>query len=494
MKLPVLFTGLLFLQLPAVFAAETFSLNEKTLAEVSLSETPQWESIEAAFLEAKSESEQLHDKFRPEIFGDLQTAETKEKAIIQFQPIWSPQQNAQLGVRQNFRAGVGLSAGVGADRRNASTVSGRFKEVSTSTVRLDLQVDLWKDLFGRLSKAQSNAADFVQKRAEIERNVQRKAFQLSLRRTYWSLVANNEQIKVYEGLKKISQEQLADATRRKNAGVADLGEVARYEAQVASREGSRLYYMYQREILLKQLKSLLPSLQSKEVVLSDYDIPNMIKTVLACTATIANNTSIPYDYTQYDEITSLLRQNQKEQSKLASSYDDVDLKFIGSVKTTGVASKDKGNGLVEGSINDAFNDWQENDRTGYSAGLQLVIPLGKGETRKTQELLAEKRFNAQIKQNDTDIISTHQQLVKVIGLLSDVVRSQKLNTLALERRLQVQNRKFREARVSANDLILDQDALLNSNLTTISTQLEIINTIFDYLVVFTETPCEFNRI
>jgi len=84
--------------------------------------------------------------------------------------------------------------------------------------------------------------------------------------------------------------------------------------------------------------------------------------------------------------------------------------------------------------------------------------------------------------------------VKVIGLLSEVVRSQKQNTLALEKRLQVQNRKFREARVSANDLILDQDALLNSNLTTISTQLEIINTIFDYLVVFTETPCEFNRI
>ena len=75
-----------------------------------------------------------------------------------------------------------------------------------------------------------------------------------------------------------------------------------------------------------------------------------------------------------------------------------------------------------------------------------------------------------------------------------MVRSQKQNTLALEKRLQVQNRKFREARVSANDLILDQDALLNSNLTTISTQLEIINTIFDYLVVFTETPCEFNRI
>ena len=103
-------------------------------------------------------------------------------------------------------------------------------------------------------------------------------------------------------------------------------------------------------------------------------------------------------------------------------------------------------------------------------------------------------FDSQVGQNDAMLTNTHQQLVKVIRLLTDVVRAQKENTQALERRLVVQNRKFREARLSVNDLILDQDALLNSNLTTISTQLEIINTIFDYLVVFTETPCEFNRI
>jgi hypothetical protein len=126
--------------------------------------------------------------------------------------------------------------------------------------------------------------------------------------------------------------------------------------------------------------------------------------------------------------------------------------------------------------------------------LQLVIPLGKADTRQTQELLAQKRFDSLAGQNDAMLTNTHQQLVKVIRLLTEVVRAQNENTQALERRLVVQNRKFREARLSVNDLILDQDALLNSNLTTISTQLEIINTIFDYLVVFTETPCEFNRI
>lgn len=494
MKFPVLLLGITLLGARAALAQEVFPLDEKALATLSLSDVPRWDAIEASFLEAKLESEKLQDMFRPELFGNLQQTETKEKAIIQFQPIWSPQQDAQLGVRQNFRGGVGLSAAVGVDQRSARTVTGRFRNVSTSTVRLNVQVDLWKDIFGRLSKAQSQSADFAQKRAEVERDIQQKTFLLNLRRLYWSLVANNEQIKVYDGLKKISQEQLADATRRRNAGVADDGEVARYEAQVASREGSRLYYNYQREILMKQLKNLLPELQSKELVLKDYNIPGMIQTVLACTATIAAQKDVPLEFTRYDEVVTLLRQTQVLQEKLASSYDQTDLKFVGAVKTTGVASRDRGNGLIEGSISQSFDDWQENDRTGYSAGLQLVIPFGKGETRQTQELLAKKRFTADINQTDADVRSTHQQLVKVINLLSEVVRSQKQNTVALEKRLQVQNRKFREARVSANDLILDQDALLNSNLTTISTQLEIINTIFDYLVVFTETPCEFNRI
>jgi len=485
----------LALLLPSLsYSQDTFTLSEKTLGGLAQDKSPEWESIEAAFLASKVEAEQLHDRFRPELFGSAEYSETRERAIIEFQPIWSPVKTGQIGVRQAFRGGVSMSAATGLDQRSAMTPNGTFRDVSTSTVRFDLQVDLWRDLFGRLSKAQSNSATFDKERAELEREINRKAFAVSLRRTYWSLVANNEQIKIYEGLKNISGTQLTDARARLRAGVTDGGEVARYEAQVASRQGSALYYRYQREILLKQLKTLLPELQGKEIALAAYNVPDMIKNVLACTDVIASQKGVPLEFTRYDEVTKLLRQTQKEQNKLASSYDDVDLKFVGSVKTTGVASDDNGDGLKRGSYGAAVDDWQDHNRAGYSAGLQLVIPIGKGETRKTQELLAKKRFDSQINMTDANLTNTHDQLVKVIALLTDVVRAQKENTEALERRLTVQNRKFREARVSVNDLILDQDALLNSNLTTVNTQLEIINTILDYLVVFTETPCEFNRI
>ncbi len=49
---------------------------------------------------------------------------------------------------------------------------------------MDLQVDRWKDLFGRLSKAQSDSAIFNKQRAELDRNINRKAFVITLRRVH----------------------------------------------------------------------------------------------------------------------------------------------------------------------------------------------------------------------------------------------------------------------------------------------------------------------
>ena len=92
------------------------------------------------------------------------------------------------------------------------------------------------------------------------------------------------------------------------------------------------------------------------------------------------------------------------------------------------------------------------------------------------------------------VVSTHTQLAKSMGLINEVIASQRIGTTALEKRLQVIRQKYSQARVDVNDLILDQDALLNSQLTTIDAQLQAVNILFDYLMVFTDTPCAFNRI
>jgi outer membrane protein TolC len=478
----------------SVFAQETYQLSEEKIKDLSLEVSPQWENIEAAFLVSKNESLQLEDRFKPVVFGEANYAETRERAIIQFIPIWSPAKTAQVGVRQNFKSGVSLSGGLGTDQRSALTSSGKFKNVSTSVLRLDIQVDLWKDLLGKLSKAQTQSAMFSKEKAEHEKQIQQKSFILTLRKTYWSLVANNELINISKNLLNVSKDQLADSRKRRQAGITDDGEVARYEAQVASREGNILFYEYQREIIFKQLRMLLPALVNKNIVLQNYDLSLTLSKVLACTELIASKKEVPLDFTQYDEVIEFLHKTQTEQLKLADAYDQIDLKFVGTAKTTGVSSTNNGNGVTRGSYGDSFDDFQDNNRTGYSVGLNLAIPFGKGETKNTQEQLAQKRFSAQIDQSKSELGSTHKQLVKNIQLLTSVIRFQKENSLALEKRLRVQNRKFKEARVSVNDLIMDQDSLLSSSISVINSQLELLNIIFDYLSVFTETPCEFNRI
>ena len=54
-------------------------------------------------------------------------------------------------------------------------------------------------------------------------------------------------------------------------------------------------------------------------------------------------------------------------------------------------------------------------------------------------------------------------------------------------------RKYNQARIPEYVLIQDQDALLSSDLSIVDTQLAILNTLLDYFVVFTQTPCSFNR-
>lgn len=59
---------------------------------------------------------------------------------------------------------------------------------------------------------------------------------------------------------------------------------------------------YQKETYLKQLRNLLPELGTNEITIGDYNIEKTMTEVLACTSTIAGQSSVPYDFTKYDEV------------------------------------------------------------------------------------------------------------------------------------------------------------------------------------------------
>ena len=489
------FIGVLALSVKA-YGVPRFTLNESSLKEVAMKGAPQIDQIQAAFLAADLQNKQIQEQFAPELFGTLSTSETNERPIIEFIPVWSPLQQAQLGVRQNLKHGFTAQAALGTDQRSATTPTSKYRDVTTTSINFTLQMDLWRDLLGRMSKAKLETAQLESKRAKLESDIQNKSFLISLRRIYWSLVATEESIKISEEMLKISEKQLVEAKRRYSNSVAEVDEVARNEAQVASKRANLLFYQYQKENYLKQLKILLPELSGSEIVLSPYDISKTVAEVTACTALISQESKIPYHFTNYDEATELIRQVKAQTVYLNSRYDDPDVKLFGTVKSTGVASEKEGASMYKGSYDDAVDDMRSNNRTGYEVGLQVTIPLGdaKQETQKTKELYDEKRLTASIDATDAQVINTHQQLMKSITLLNEVVRSQKISTQELQKRLRFMEKKYQQARVSINDLIQDQDALLRSSLVTVESQLQVLNVLFDYLVIYTETPCNFNRI
>lgn len=494
-KLSILLTIFTVSALPV--SAETYKITESVLFEAAEKGSPQLDQIETAFLSASLREGETKEKYAPELFGRAAYAETNEKAIIQFQPIYSPIKQAEIGVRQNLRHGFQTRLSAETDQRTASSpFIGRLQNVTTTTLAFTVQMDIWKDLFGRMSKADFESVELEKKRAQIEKDIQVKAFKLSLRRLYWSLVANSQSLNLAEQLLTTAKRQLSETNQRFKNAVAEADEVARYEAQAASREGTILFLKYQRETFLKQLKNLLPELSQYEIELDKYNIEQTMTEVMACTATIAQQPSIPYDFTQYDEAINLLRKVRSNNKIINSRYADPDVKLFGTVRSTGVGSEQASPGLIRGSYGASIDDSNETNRTGYEVGVSFSVPLGdvKEDTQKVKELYDEKRLLASINNTNAQVTNTHQQLVKSISFLTDVVRAQRVSSTQLEKRLQLMQKKYQQARISVNDLVNDQDAYLNSELTTIDTQLQILNTIFDYLVIYTETPCTFNRI
>ncbi|NOT80397.1 MAG: hypothetical protein HOP07_15490 [Bacteriovoracaceae bacterium] len=93
------------------------------------------------------------EKFSAEFYGSGNYAQTKEKSIISFQPIFSPATDLRLGVRKNLQFGVSADASVLTNLKSSDSGATKYDDVSTTTLRFSLVVDLWKDLFGRVSKA-----------------------------------------------------------------------------------------------------------------------------------------------------------------------------------------------------------------------------------------------------------------------------------------------------------------------------------------------------
>lgn len=473
-------------------------LTEASLQTLGQKNSPRLDEIEAVFLSTDLREKELQEKYAPEIFGRYAHSETRERALVRFQPVFSPIDQAQLGIRQNLTHGFSTSASLITDQRSAgpTAFTGRFRNATTTTLNFTMQMDLWRDLFGRMTKADVESHELDRKRAELEKAIAEKTYRISLRRLYWTLVANQESMKISQELLSSAETLAKETSQRYRNSVAEADEVARYDALVATRQGGMTYLKYQKESLVRQLQNLVPELSDKDITLGDYDIPETINAVLACTAGIATEPKIPYQNTSYDEIVNLIRKNRDQRNIVNSRHSDVDVKLFGTAKSTGVSADPSGTNATRGTYGGSVDDQTQNNRTGFEVGVMFTMPLGdaKKNTQHTKELYDQKRLEAALKNNETQVVNAHTSFARTISYLNDVVKAQRNSSAQLQKRLRLMKKKYEQARVSVNDVVQDQEAYLSSELTTIDVRLQIINTLFDYLVVFPETPCAFNRI
>lgn len=461
---------------------ETIYIDEKFLKE-SLSENPPTvDQINATLFNAQVGEKRIDDQFNTNLEASANYLRTEEKQFAQFIPVTSPVSEYNVKVSRAFTNGVSVGL-----RGFSEQFSNNFvADASTAGISFQLGVNLWKDLISKRTESQLEQAKAGSQQAQWESEIALATFQNSLRKIYWSLVANAEALKISEGLIKTSEKQVKEAKNRLKNNIADAGEVARYQSQLSARKANIISLKYEKASLVQSLKELLPHISLKNVELKPYDINSTIGEVLACTSIIASEGAPPLKHTYYDEIVNLLDKQEKLDKRINDSYDDIDVQLQSEV---GLKGRDN-------SRSDSFSDLSDDGRENYAVGLTLNIPLEqkKKTTREILNKASKLRYRSQKQRELARIKAFHTQVVRQISLLREIIRNQQENTKYLGLSLKTSKKKYNQARLTVEQLVQEQDAYLQSNLDEIRTKLTVINTIFDYLSVYTKTPCAMNTI
>jgi outer membrane protein TolC len=466
---------LITLPLQALMVSETALLKE------AINNSPRLDQIESAHLQAKAKEAQIKDQFNTNLKGKALYSKTNEKQFSPFAPVTSPIKAYEVGLERNIIHGMNL----GVSATNQQISNNFFQNGTTATVGASLSLDLYKNFLGRASKSQLGSASESVYQTLKEAEVQKKTFLNGLRKIYWALVANEEALKVTRKLLITSKRQVKEAKRRLKNKIADRGEVARYHSQVASRQANIISLEFRKSQLIQNIKELIPQWAMEKIELVGYNTEETIAEVLSCSALISQSSEAPLKYTYLDEIVESLKKQEELDYRYNSLHSKADLKLLSEFKYVG---KDFDHG-------DSYSDLTQNGKPSYSVGIQFTIPLG-GKKKVTQEILQKivrKTYRARQNQGVGKLKAYHSQVIRSIQLLQEVVRNQQENTRYLEQSLKISEKKYRQARLTVQQLVQEQDAYLQSNLDEIQTKLSVIHTLLDYLSVYTETPCSLNK-
>lgn len=456
-------------------------VSESSLLQLFGEHSPQLLGIKADSEGAKLQSQRVQDTFNWRLEGTANYQNADEIPFIVFQPVTSPYKTLEVSAIKTTSYGAEL--GVGGFTEQYSVTSS-IQDATTSGLLFKASVDLYKDFFGRSSRARLVGAQSTQEKVKQMSDLQAHALWQQVRKIYWSLVANNESLRISEQLLKTSEQQSAEASKRFRNSIADRGEVARYQSQVAARKANIIYLQYQKEQYIQQLKEIIPEYADKKVELTKYDLSKTLDDVLACTKVISSQKELPLEFTSYDEFLGALEVEYAAVKKVSDTYSGPDLKLNAEYRRFG----------RDYSYSDSLSRFGDDKQDRFNVGLMISIPIDskKATTEETQKIVDDLRFRSEKSRTIGKMAAFHTQVIQSIALLQQVIVNQQENSEKLQISLRETRKKYDQARISVQEMIIDQDAYLQSNLDEIQTKLAVINTLLDYFGVFNTTPCDIN--
>ncbi|MGB0454076.1 MAG: TolC family protein, partial [Bacteriovoracaceae bacterium] len=360
----------------ATFANEVLNLNEELLKSIVVnSEAPDLIQLEANLTETKARLGEFDDQYSIRAQAESLYAKTYEEPFISFQPIYSPRKAFSVGLAKKTSKGIELSSQVYTDKREYE-FSGVDTINSIAGAQVRINLDLWKNIFGRLEASQKKGLKYSVETTKLSNQVQKQVFLNSLRIIYWQIIAKEHSLDIAGELLKTAEKQRDQAIQRLRSSVSDKGEVARYKAQVSSRKNQINILQFEKEQLFQRLRDMIPSFNGMTFVINKPSFDKTIGTVLQCVSYLKTLEETPFEFSSYDEINQSLEKFYNEQIKVSKRYDDVDLKLTSVFNTNG----------VEPRAQDALDESFKENRAGFEVGLRLDIPFGNLDETGAQKV------------------------------------------------------------------------------------------------------------
>lgn len=441
--------------------------------------------IATMYSAAELEAAATHANFAPALFSNLAYNKTNEKPLSQMSPVFSPTSGGTLGITKPFQHGLTASLSTTANQKTSLPINIRGHTHTNAEVKVTM--DLWKNLLGKLDKTKILLANSGLEKAKAMTIIQKKAFQVEIRKIYWSLIANRESQKYAKSLLRSARKQMLEAGKRLEASIGSQTEVARLKAQVTTRQNVIASLNFDKVNLQKALIRLIPALAESPIELAPVNIVKTIQQVKQCANVIKSRVQDPLSDTAYKPLLLAIEKSQRAQKVITSAANQMDLKLTSSYQL--VANGDNA------EYSSTFSDMPTTPYNGYAFALQLRVPIGEATDHLQRRKLAveKSRFESEKLDLMAQLASQQAAIIPHVGLMFEALRNQKQNTNLLQQSVNSVASRYKQARLSLLELIREQDALQDSQLQEINTNLRIIVTLLDHLKVFTELPCTLNK-